>query len=100
MFFALINIIFLQIHYRQFLENLLIYNIILFKLPWLHENDKSDESNFSLLPQKKMVNAANKRMDKINRLNQKKLLEESLAQLKHERKRNNDEATEVFFMNY
>lgn len=77
------------------MENLLIYNIISFKLPWLNENDKNNESQKNNESLKNFENAANMRTTKINRLKQKKLLEDCLAQLKYEKIRNNDEDTEV-----
>uniref|UniRef100_A0A915D8Y4 Uncharacterized protein n=1 Tax=Ditylenchus dipsaci TaxID=166011 RepID=A0A915D8Y4_9BILA len=84
-----------KMYYRQFLETLLNYDLISFKLPWLHPKDsgESDVSTTSSVPDN-LVDAAQKRQRKINRLNQLKHLVEALAKLRIEQRRNDDEATQ------
>uniref|UniRef100_A0A915EDT6 Immunoglobulin-binding protein 1 n=1 Tax=Ditylenchus dipsaci TaxID=166011 RepID=A0A915EDT6_9BILA len=81
-----------EAYYHQFLEAILNYDLISFRLPWLNVN----ESELSSVPsiQEKILDVAEKRQQKISRLNQLRRLEEALTNLRIQQRRNNDEATE------
>uniref|UniRef100_A0A914DCH5 TAP42-like protein n=1 Tax=Acrobeloides nanus TaxID=290746 RepID=A0A914DCH5_9BILA len=82
-----------QLHYRAYLERLLIYDIIAFKLPWVKtdENDLDSESTSSAPPRRE--DPSMRRTGKVERLKQEKALELNLAKLKAARKREEDEST-------
>uniref|UniRef100_A0A914PXQ8 Immunoglobulin-binding protein 1 n=1 Tax=Panagrolaimus davidi TaxID=227884 RepID=A0A914PXQ8_9BILA len=83
-------------YYRTYLEKLLAYNVIAFKLPWLDDEGLDDEGQVieeketTELPK---IDHSIRRQQKIQRIQTLKKLEEALAQLKKERERNDDEAT-------
>ena len=80
-------------YYRSFLERLLAYNVIAFKLPWFDaEGQLIEDKDTDELPKSDF---ASKRQQKIQRYETQKKLEESLEKLKIERQRNDDEATLV-----
>lgn len=79
-----------KLHYRQFLETLLIYNLVGFKLPWLDESGETTEKDGREFAQMEM-----RRDEKVKRYQQQKELEEYVEKLRIEQRRNNDERTEV-----
>lgn len=82
-------------YYRSYLEKLLAYNVIAFKLPWLDdEGQVIEEKETTELPK---IDHSTRRQQKIQRIETLKKLEGALAQLKKERERNDDEATLVSF---
>uniref|UniRef100_A0A914YGR0 Immunoglobulin-binding protein 1 n=1 Tax=Panagrolaimus superbus TaxID=310955 RepID=A0A914YGR0_9BILA len=78
-------------YYRSYLERLLAYNVIAFKLPWLDEEGQIiEEKETTELPK---IDHSIRRQQKIQRIETQNKLEEALAKLKKERERNDDEAT-------
>lgn len=93
---VILNPIF-QSFFRNFLEILLHYNIIAFKLYWLDEEGQViPESDEPKLPEKKDLAAERER--KIGRMKAEKELQNALTKLEIEKKRNNDESTMVCFI--
>uniref|UniRef100_A0A7E4VJG5 Immunoglobulin-binding protein 1 n=1 Tax=Panagrellus redivivus TaxID=6233 RepID=A0A7E4VJG5_PANRE len=77
--------------FRRFLERLLLFGVISFKLPFLDEDGEAiPDPEEAELPQR---NHEVRRTERIRRAEARKNLEMALEKLQIERKRNNDEST-------
>ncbi|KAI1716053.1 TAP42-like family domain-containing protein [Ditylenchus destructor] len=83
-----------KIHYRQFLENMLTYAVISFKLPWLDSGESEEQGTSTVASTRSTEQAVRDRQKKINQHNQFKVLEEALEKLKIAQRRNDDESTQ------
>ncbi|KAE9549378.1 hypothetical protein FO519_007406 [Halicephalobus sp. NKZ332] len=79
-------------YFRHFLERLLSYNVVAFKLDWI-DNDGHiiPDSEEPTLPERKDLAAERER--KISRMKTENELKNTLQKLEIEKRRNNDEAT-------
>lgn len=83
--------------YREFLQNLVTYGLINFKIPWVDR----DENNSKIdLKKDNFEDLSTKRQQKISRLRQMEELENALDKLRVEERRDDDEAAkrEVVFV--
>src|SRR3954466_8880254 len=88
---------FLQGNYREFLQNLLIYELINFKLPWIDaENQGEGNSGLGTVRSSQFEDAVVRRQQKITRIQQMEQMEKALDKLRLEEKRDNDESAQVF----
>ncbi|KAI1707393.1 TAP42-like family domain-containing protein [Ditylenchus destructor] len=83
-----------KIHYRQFLENMLTYAVISFKLPWLDSGESEEQGTSTVASTHRIEQAVQDRQKKINQHNQFKVLEEAVEKLKIAQRRNDDESTQ------
>ena len=80
-------------NYREFLQNLLIYELINFKLPWI-DSENSGECNSGIDAPRPTgyEQAVASRQQKVSRLRQIEQMENALAALRIQERRDNDEA--------
>nr|CAD2189881.1 unnamed protein product [Meloidogyne enterolobii] len=83
--------------YREFLQNLLTYGLINFKLPWINGDENTSKID---LKKESFEDLSAKRQQKISRLRQMEQLENTLEKLRIEERRDDDEAAkrEVIFV--
>uniref|UniRef100_A0A1I8BP96 TAP42 domain-containing protein n=1 Tax=Meloidogyne hapla TaxID=6305 RepID=A0A1I8BP96_MELHA len=78
--------------YREFLQNLVTYGLINFKIPWVDR----DENNSKIdLKKDNFEDLSTKRQQKISRLRQMEELENALDKLRVEERRDDDEAAKL-----
>ncbi|CAK5123151.1 unnamed protein product [Meloidogyne enterolobii] len=83
--------------YREFLQNLLTYGLINFKLPWINGDENTSKIE---LKKESFEDLSAKRQQKISRLRQMEQLESTLEKLRIEERRDDDDAAkrEVIFV--
>uniref|UniRef100_A0A915MGL4 Uncharacterized protein n=1 Tax=Meloidogyne javanica TaxID=6303 RepID=A0A915MGL4_MELJA len=83
--------------YREFLQNLLTYGLINFKLPWINGDEDTTKIE---LKKESFEDLSAKRQQKISRLRQMEQLENTLEKLRIEERRDDDDAAkrEVIFV--
>lgn len=80
-------------HYREYLQNLSMLDLINFKLPWLESEVTKEGGTVQLIDSYEEAKARRQRT--IARIRQMEQLEQTMEQLRNERRRNKDEAAEV-----
>ncbi|KAL3086630.1 hypothetical protein niasHT_037756 [Heterodera trifolii] len=87
-------------YYREFLQNMSIFGLVNFRLPWLNEDERNsdDQQKENGRNRSKLINsfddAKARRQRTISRLQQLEQLEKTVEQLKNEKRRNDDEAAQ------